>query len=89
MNDSKLGVDVIAQVGPGGHYLQTEHTLRHFREEIWQPILMNRDQREPWLEKGGKEMRTKLQEEVQRILETHKPLPLDRIVDAQINQILA
>jgi trimethylamine--corrinoid protein Co-methyltransferase len=90
VNAETLGVDVIGEVGPGGHFLQTEHTLRHFREEIWQPILilMNKDQRETWLDKGGKEMRTKLQEEVQRIVACHQPAPLDRQVDAQIERLL-
>ena len=88
VNEGTLGVDVIDQVGPGGHFLQTAHTLRHFREEIWQPILMNRDQRETWLDKGCKETRTKLREEVRTILEYHRPLPLDSRVDAQIDQVL-
>ena len=33
VNDETLALDTIRLVGPGGHYLDTEHTLKHFRSE--------------------------------------------------------
>jgi trimethylamine--corrinoid protein Co-methyltransferase len=32
-----LATDVIHSVGPGGNFLSEEHTVRHFRDEIWLP----------------------------------------------------
>lgn len=32
-----MGLDTIHKVGPGGNYLTEDHTLRHFRSEIWRP----------------------------------------------------
>ena len=32
VSDTTLAVDLIDHVGPGGHYLQEEHTLNHFRQ---------------------------------------------------------
>ena len=34
VNDRTLALDVIASVGPGGHYLGEAHTLEHMREEV-------------------------------------------------------
>jgi trimethylamine---corrinoid protein Co-methyltransferase len=35
VNDDTLALDIIDAVGPGGHYLTQEHTLKHFRQELW------------------------------------------------------
>jgi trimethylamine:corrinoid methyltransferase-like protein len=40
----RIGVDAIAEVGVGlqTSYLETEHTLRHFREQLWLPTILER-----------------------------------------------
>ena len=35
VNDETLAVDLIAATGPGGQFLDSEHTARHFREEVF------------------------------------------------------
>src|SRR3989304_196686 len=42
-NDEALGLDVIGEVGPGGNYIDTEHTVEHFRKELWFPKILDRD----------------------------------------------
>ena len=46
-----LALDVIDQVGPGGDYLSTDHTLRHFRE-CWYPNIIDRDSYHSWTAAG-------------------------------------
>lgn len=46
VNGSTLALDVIKEVGIGGSYLETEHTLTNFREHLWDPQLLNRRTRE-------------------------------------------
>jgi trimethylamine--corrinoid protein Co-methyltransferase len=36
VDEEHLGFEAIAQVGPGGHYLMSPHTLRHMRSEYFQ-----------------------------------------------------
>ncbi len=38
-----LAVDVMNEVGPGGSFLATEHTVRHMRSELWRPRIWTRD----------------------------------------------
>jgi trimethylamine--corrinoid protein Co-methyltransferase len=38
-----LAVDVVDEVGPGGSFLSTEHTVRHMRSELWKPRIWTRD----------------------------------------------
>ena len=38
-DDESLSVDVIKSVGPGGEYLTHEHTMRHFKTELYLPFV--------------------------------------------------
>ncbi len=49
VNDETLAVDVIDAIGPGGFFTATEHTVRHFRREQWQPQIWSRDMLQHWL----------------------------------------
>ena len=48
-----LALAAIQRVGSGGHYLEDEHTFRHFRTELWHPRLTNRDSLAGWHQKGS------------------------------------
>ena len=82
INEETLGFDVIKNVGPGGNFLGTKHTLEHFQEEIWlkkeTTILPSTD--------GSIIDRAK--EKVRQILASHIPPQLDEEVKNKISQIL-
>ena len=71
-----LAVDVVGRVGIGGNFLQDPHTLKHFKEEVWFPKLINRQNYEGWVADGSRTMGDRCREKVQRILETHQPEPV-------------
>ena len=54
INEDTLAVDVIKQVGPGRVFLDTEHTLEHFRREVWQPSIWSREMFDAWAPQGAK-----------------------------------
>jgi len=87
VNQETLAEDVIHRVGPGGHYLEQEHTLRHFREEHWRPTLMDRHNYDIWWARGGKTMGQRVKEKVMDILLHHKPQPLPDDVRAKVKEI--
>lgn len=84
-----LAVDVIEQVGPGGHYLTQEHTRRHFRSELWFPTLMDRQQRRSWEASGGTSMAQRVRARVVDILEHHEPMPIPAEVEARLRELVA
>jgi len=84
-----LAVDVIERVGPGGHYLTQEHTRHHFRNELWLPTLMDRQQRRSWDASGSKTMAERVRAKVLHILEHHEPLPIPEEVEARLKEIVA
>jgi trimethylamine---corrinoid protein Co-methyltransferase len=86
-DDEALALDVIQEVGPGGQFLSHTHTMNHWRE-LWLPTLFDRRRLEPWLEKGGKDMRTRVREATVALLNEHQPDPFPTRVDAEIEYIL-
>jgi trimethylamine--corrinoid protein Co-methyltransferase len=77
VNDVTLAVALIDQVGPDGQFLETEHTLAHYRER-WYPDLIERDNYANWQAKGAKTLGERAAERVESILASHTPEPLDR-----------
>jgi len=53
MSDDALGLEPLMEVGPGGTFIDHEHTAEHFRKELWFPKLLDRDYYQTWLDKGG------------------------------------
>jgi trimethylamine--corrinoid protein Co-methyltransferase len=88
VDDRRLALDLIHDVGPGGAFIATDHTAERFREELLVPDLIDRRSRESWLAGGTPDMRTRAQERVQRILADHQPVPLADGVAAQLDKIV-
>jgi trimethylamine--corrinoid protein Co-methyltransferase len=75
INDDTLALDVIDRVGPGGQFIDDEHTLRHFRG-AWFPRLLDRRNYESWADDGKKTMGERLNKRVKEIFAEHVPDPV-------------
>jgi trimethylamine--corrinoid protein Co-methyltransferase len=64
--------DIIAAVGPGGHFLQENHTVQYFRDELWRSKLLTRKSYSAWERDGAKDMAQRIQEKLMDILENHQ-----------------
>ena len=73
VNEDTLAADVIQNVGPDGHYLYEDHTMKHFKTEFWYPSLCDRHNFEEWEETGRKTMRQRVIERTREILASHEP----------------
>lgn len=71
-----LAVDVISEVGPGGHFMGSKHTRRHMREAQWRPTILNRDGRDAWLENGAPDLAAKARRKAAELLASHEVPPL-------------
>ena len=87
LDAESLALEVIHRAGPGGDFLTTDHTLKHFRE-LWRPTLMNRERLDSWVAGGSKRMGARLREKTVAILDEHEPEPLPEGVREEIAYIL-
>ena len=88
VNDDTLALDVIRKVGHGGNFLLEEHTLSHFRDELFFPVLFKRQSVEQWIQRGGKPIEEVAHERVQAILAQAGPVPLSPDADKALSRAL-
>jgi trimethylamine--corrinoid protein Co-methyltransferase len=84
-----LAADVIHQVGPGGNFLAEEHTIRHFRHELWPagPV-WTRQSWDGWAGGGSSSMGDRVREQVKQILSGHEPEPLEAGLAKEVDAIV-
>ncbi len=81
----QIALDVIAAVGPGGHYLGQKHTRRTIRD-IWLPNLTHPA---PIMdEKPQLEIRERARATFNKILAEHQPEPLNAEVQLELAKII-
>jgi trimethylamine--corrinoid protein Co-methyltransferase len=83
VDQETLAFDAISKVGPGGSFLRLEHTLEHFREEIWLKKELT------ILSSRGGSLLQQAKNKVKEILSTHVPLKLEEDIRREINRILS
>ena len=88
-DDETLGLDQIDTAGPGGSHMATEHTVAHFRRELWFPQLLDREFYDAWLETGATSMEERCQARVKEILSTHQPDPIAPELERELDRIVA
>ena len=88
IDEKMMAINVIRDIGHGGDFLTHEHTLDHFREEHWRPKFINRDAPESWIKKGSKSYGDRLKIHTLKVLETHKPEPLNLEIVQKLDEIL-
>ena len=69
--EDTLAVDVIREVGPEGHFLNTAHTAAHFKHELFISNLLDRRTHEERLEGEHSLMLTKAKKMAMEVIETH------------------
>ena len=80
--------DVLAMVGPGGHFLSQRSTLDGIDAGEWYLSDFGwRGSFEAWESKGRPELLDALREQVASILEAHEPLPLGEDVERELERI--
>jgi trimethylamine--corrinoid protein Co-methyltransferase len=88
VNDDTLAIDVIRKVGYGGNFLDQEHTVRHFRKELFFPSLFRRLSLDEWIEAGSKSIDQVAHEKVLNILQKAGPVELPPGADAELERAL-
>ncbi|MGD1992653.1 MAG: trimethylamine methyltransferase family protein, partial [Anaerolineae bacterium] len=69
VTDESMALNVIDEVGPGGHYLAHDHTYDRFKTEIWRPKLSDRRDFNDWQKAGAKTYQERVHERMIELLE--------------------
>ena len=69
INEESLSLDMVKKIGPAGDFMAEEHTLKHYRKDIWYPNIFMRDRFDNWQASGAKDIAQYAREQVQELLE--------------------
>ena len=88
VDDNTLASNVIKEVGIGGNFLLSDHTLKNMRSEYWVPKVFNRDSYTVWSDKGSKSLINRTIEYRDHILKNHRVEELNIDIIKEINKIV-
>jgi trimethylamine--corrinoid protein Co-methyltransferase len=84
LSDETLAIDVIDEVGIGGHFLAQKHTRKYHRREHFIPKFFDTQSYDSWVKAGSKDIREKAKGEVKKILCEHQPPILDKDLEKRL-----
>ena len=89
LDEEALAVDLIHALGPGGDYMSTEHTFKHFKQELYiPPEVIDKKNRNVWEAEGRRDIFQRAHERVEEILTTHAAAALDADTDRGLDQVM-
>ena len=80
-SEKNLALDLIAEIGPGGYYMDSMHTIEHMREVALLPTVATRETREAW---DRADAGTLAMKEARKILRRENPAVFSKEVDEKI-----
>jgi trimethylamine--corrinoid protein Co-methyltransferase len=87
VTDETMALDVMDTVGPGGHYLEHDHTYDRFKTEIWRPKLLDRQNWDNWSATGSKRHGERVHDRVIELLETETEPLFDEAMYKELRRI--
>jgi len=79
-----LLLKAIAEVGPGGMFMEHPDTLKRMRITAFLPSVADREPRQRWLEKGALDSTGRAMKRIREILAQGNPAVFSQEVDARI-----
>jgi len=89
VTDATLAVDAIAEVGHGGHFFGTAHTLERFEMAFYSPLLSDWSNFENWRDRGSMDATGRANRLYKDAIVAHQPPPFDPARLEEINTFIA
>ncbi len=84
LTEDDFAWDAFAEVGPGGHFLGAEHTLRHYDTAFYQHQVFNMDNYEKWEEEGSEDTYQKANKLWKQKLKDYEAPTLDEAIAEEL-----
>jgi len=89
IDDDTLALDMIEEVGPGGHHFGTPHTQARFSTEFYETFLGDRLGYETWAAAGSWDAAKRANLLWKEVLEHYEPPPLDPAIKEALDDYVA
>src|SRR5215211_2837604 len=89
ITEESLAFDAHEEVGSGGHFLGAAHTLMHFRDCFYRPLLSSTDNFDRWTKNGGLDAAARAANIWRDTLEAYEQPAIDEDVRTQLRDYVA
>ena len=89
VNEETLAWDTIKEVGPGGSFMMSMHTLSHFRDyQLYPDKIIDRFKRDTWENQGRKTIYERTNQKVKEMLEQDYTMRLTGEVAERLDEVI-
>ncbi|MGI9435523.1 MAG: trimethylamine methyltransferase family protein [Geminicoccaceae bacterium] len=89
VNEDTLGLEAVRDVGPGGHFFGTDHTLARFETAFYSPMISDWRNFETWEEAGQPITSEHANRVVKQLLQAYSPPPLEDAISEELEAFVA
>jgi trimethylamine---corrinoid protein Co-methyltransferase len=89
VDEASMAFDAIRDVGPGGHYFGTAHTMERYESAFYAPLLSNWDNYPNWIERGGVQARERANTVWKQVLREYEQPALDASIVESLEAFVA
>jgi trimethylamine--corrinoid protein Co-methyltransferase len=87
-DEEAFAMDGIREVGPGGHHLGSEHTMRHYRTGFYRPWISSTENYDRWQRMGSRTADRVANEKWKQLLTDYADPGIDSGVEAQLQAFI-
>lgn len=84
LSDEAFAFDAMQEVPPGGHFLGTGHTMRHFRTAFYRADMFDYNSAEQWELDGALDTRQRANQKWKKLLADYQPPALDPAIEVEL-----
>ena len=88
LTENDFAIDLVDKIGPGGYFINEEHTLKNMKTAHAYPNLMNRDTKITYDSTGQQSMMVRATEKCKDILANHKVVPIPDKAAEEVSRLL-
>ena len=88
-DEEGMAMDALREVGPGGHFLGSEHTLRNYRTGFYRPWISSTENFDRWNRLGARTADRVATEKWKQLLAEYQDPGIDAGVDEQLKEFIA
>lgn len=89
VDEATLALEAVKDVGPGGHYFGTAHTMARYKDAFYAPLVSDWRNFETWQEAGSPTTYEHAHKLYKQILQNYEPPPLDAAIRDELNDFVA
>ena len=88
ISENGMALDALKQVGPGQHFLGSEHTQSNFETAFWRSSIADYTTYEQWSSEGSQEAESRARLRAKQMLDAYQAPEIDIAIDDELRAFI-